>query len=64
MPTYSFKTIDGFRIDVKASNPKIGFKTLIKIYGNLVIPVYITYKNGISPYNWKHNLEWDQHLAK
>jgi hypothetical protein len=64
MPTYSFKTIDGFRIDVKANNPKQGFKTLVEIYGNLISPTYITYRNGISNYNWKQNLNWYFHLAK
>jgi len=64
MPTYSFKTIDGFRIDVKASNPKQGFKLLVKTYGNMICPTYITYKNGFSPYNWKQNLNWSEHLAK
>ena len=60
----TLEPIDGFRIDVKDNNPKMGFKTLIKIYGNIVSTTYITYKNGTSPYNWKQNLEWSEYLAK
>ena len=56
MKTYSFKTEDNFRVDVKATTPKAAFNKLmsIPIIKNMgITKEYIKYnKDGLSDLSW------------
>ena len=53
MRTFSFLLMDGFRVDVKASTPKVAYNKLLPHWGGRLTGQYLDYVNDSSIYGWR-----------
>jgi len=53
MRTFSFLLTDGFRVDVKASTPKVAYNKLLPYWSSSITKQYLDYVKDSSIYGWK-----------
>jgi len=53
MKTFSFLLTDGFRVDVKASTPKVAYNKLLPYWSSSITKQYLDYVKDSSIYGWR-----------
>ena len=53
MKTFSFLLQNGFRVDIKASTPKVAYNKLLPYWGSRITKQYIDYAKDSSVYGWR-----------